>query len=195
MTKRTTIKKIVGLILIALGVGVLISSVALNLKQYYSKKQTIEDFREYINSGDAFVDSEGSNEAVEGDIIYILRIPSIESENPVREGVSRGSLADALGHDSSTAYAGEEGNCVIAGHRNYTFGKYFNRLNEVEIGDLIYLDSATQTYTYAVTEIKVVEPDEVDILEPIEGKETLTLYTCTPIYIASHRLVVIAERI
>ena len=194
MTSKQSIKKIIGLTLIALGLGLLLSSIALNLKQYYSKKNTVEEFKEYIESGDAFLGTEG-NDAVTGDMLYILRIPSIDSENPVREGTDRDVLSDSLGHESGTAFAGEEGNCVIAGHRNYNFGKYFNRLDEVEIDDLIYLDSATETYTYVVTDIQVVDPTDVEILEPIEGKETLTLYTCTPIYIATHRLVIIAERV
>ena len=194
MTSKQSIKKIIGLTLIALGLGLLLSSIALNLKQYYSKKKTVQEFKEYIEDGDAFLDTEG-NEAVTGDMLYILRIPSIDSENPVREGTERDVLSDSLGHESGTAFAGEEGNCVIAGHRNYNFGKYFNRLDEVEIDDLIYLDSATETYTYVVTDIQVVDPTDVEILEPIEGKETLTLYTCTPIYIATQRLVIIAERV
>lgn len=194
MTSKQSIKKIIGLTLIALGLGLLLSSIALNLKQYYSKKNTVEEFKEKIESDDAFLDTDG-NEAVTGDMLYILRIPSIDSENPVREGTERDVLSDSLGHESGTAFAGEEGNCVIAGHRNYNFGKYFNRLDEVEIDDLIYLDSATETYTYVVTDIQVVDPTDVEILEPIEGKETLTLYTCTPIYIATQRLVIIAERV
>lgn len=191
---KTVLKKTIGLILIALGLGILLSSIALNVRQYYSKKNTVEEFKHQLEEAEVEAPSEG-NPAVTGDMLYILRIPSIDSENPVREGVSRGVLADALGHEPETAYAGEMGNCVIAGHRNYTFGKYFNRLDEVAVDDLIYVDTADRTYTYAVTEIKVVEPDEVEVLEPIEGKETLTLYTCTPIYIATHRLVIIAERI
>lgn len=194
MTSKQSIKKLIGLILIALGLGLLLSSIALNLRQYYSKKKTVAEFREYIESGEAFIDN-GGNTAVTGDMLYILRIPSIDSENPVREGTESNVLSDSLGHEPRTALAGEEGNCVIAGHRNYNFGKYFNRLDEVEINDLIYLDTATATYTYAVTDIKVVEPTDVEILESVEGKEILTLYTCTPIYIASHRLVIIAERI
>ena len=194
MTNKKSIKKIIGLIFIALGLGLLLSSIALNLRQYYSKKNTIKEFKEQIESGEAFLDTDGSD-AVTGDMLYILRIPSIDSENPVREGTERDVLSDSLGHESGTAVAGQEGNCVIAGHRNYNFGKYFNRLDEVELDDLIYLDTATETYTYVVTDIQVVDPTDVEILEPVEGKEILTLYTCTPIYIASHRLVIIAERI
>lgn len=194
MTNKKSIKKIIGLIFIALGLGLLLSSIALNLRQYYSKKNTIKEFKEQIESGEAFLDTDGSD-AVTGDMLYILRIPSIDSENPVREGTERDVLSDSLGHESGTAVAGQEGNCVIAGHRNYNFGKYFNRLDEVELDDLIYLDTATETYTYVVTDIQVVDPTDVEILEPVEDKEILTLYTCTPIYIASHRLVIIAERI
>ena len=194
MTSKQSIKKLIGLILIAVGLGLLLSSIALNLKQYNSKKRTVAEFREYIESGEAFLDNDG-NDPVTGDMLYILRIPSIDSENPVREGTENDVLSDSLGHEPETAFAGEEGNCVIAGHRNYNFGKYFNRLDEVEINDLIYLDTDRATYTYAVTDIKVVEPTDVEILEPVAGKEILTLYTCTPIYIATHRLVIIAERI
>lgn len=194
MSNKKIVKKTVGLIIIAVGLGILLSSIGLNIRQSIVKKKTVEEFKEYIESGEAFTE-EGGNPAVEGDVIAILRIPSIDSENPVREGVSKSVLSDSLGHDMSTALPGTEGNSVIAGHRNYTFGKFFNRLDEVEVDDLIYVDTATQTYTYAVTEIKTVEPDDLSVLEPVEGKEQLTLYTCTPIYIASHRLVIIAERI
>ena len=193
--KKFTIVKAIGLVLIALGLGLFLSSLALNLKQYYSRKNTVEEYKEYIKSGDAFREKKGGNPAVSGDMLYILRIPSIDSENPVREGVSRDVLSDSLGHQEGTAFAGEEGNCVVAGHRNYSFGKFFNRLDEVETGDLIYVDTATDTYTYMVREIKVVEPEDLSVLESTEGKEQLTLYTCTPIYIATQRLVIIADRI
>ena len=129
----------------------------------------------------------------EGDILYMLRIPCIDSENPVREGVSLGVLADSLGHEPGTALIGEGGNCVIAGHRNYSFGSFFNRLNEVEPGDLIYVDTAVCSFCYTVSDIKVVEPEDVSILEDTDT-ETLTLYTCTPLYLATHRLVIIAKR-
>lgn len=124
----------------------------------------------------------------------LVRIPKINCTEPVKEGVDRNALAASLGHEPGTALPGEVGNCVIAGHRNYTFGKYFNRLNEVEIGDTIYIDTLDDTYEYTVEEIKVVEPTDLSVLDNTED-ETLTLYTCTPIYIATHRLVIIAKRV
>ena len=64
----------------------------------------------------------------------------------------------------------------------------------MEVGDEIFVDTRDDSFEYKVTEIKVVEPTDVEILDPTDD-EQLTLYTCTPIYIATHRLVVIAKRI
>ncbi|WP_050008218.1 class D sortase [Butyrivibrio sp. WCE2006] len=125
---------------------------------------------------------------------YLVRIPKIDCIEPVKEGTDRNALVASLGHEIETASPGESGNCVIAGHRNYTFGKYFNRLGELEIGDTIYVDTFGETYEYSVKEIKVVEPTDLSVLDNTE-EEILTLYTCTPIYIATHRLVIIAKRV
>lgn len=129
-----------------------------------------------------------------GEVLGIVRIPVIDSEEPVVEGTDKASLKASLGHETGTAIPGEAGNCVIAGHRNYSFGSFFNRLNEVRVGDMIYIDTEDATYSYEVSEIKVVEPEDVGILLSTD-EEQLTLYTCTPIYIATHRLVVIAKRV
>ena len=202
--KQRSIFRFIGYILIGAGVLLILGCLFINIKQQIMRKAALEEFRakvEEVNYSEELTEvssepetSPGGNEAVEGDILYILRIPSIDSENPVREGVSMGVLEDALGHEADTAYAGAAGNCVIAGHRNYNFGQFFNRLDEVEVNDLIYVDTAKHTFSYVVTDIKVVEPTDLTVLEQTDG-EILTLYTCTPIYIASHRLVITAERI
>jgi sortase A len=189
---------------ITAGVLLILGCLFINIKQQIMRKVALEEFKtkieEAYNSEETFDESSepeiipGGNEAVEGDILYILRIPSIDYENPVREGVSMGVLEDALGHEEDTAYIGAKGNCVIAGHRNYNFGQFFNRIDEVQVNDLIYVDTAKQTFSYVVTDIKVVEPTDLSVLEPTD-EEILTLYTCTPIYIATHRLVITAERI
>lgn len=182
-------RKIIGMIIILAGVILIGSSIMINLQQNRLRDALMEDYKagslELTPSGDA----------KDSDVLYVLRIPSIESENPVREGIEKGVLKDSLGHDSNSTYAGQPGNCVIAGHRNYTFGKFFNRLDEVKIDDLIYLDTADETYTYKVVDIKIVAPNEDSVLNQSNSKEVLTLYTCTPLYIATHRLVIIAKRL
>lgn len=132
-----------------------------------------------------------SREPAPGAVLGSLAIPSIGLEAPIREGDQRASLKDALGHLPGTAPIGSEtGNCAIAGHRNYTFGRFFNRLNEVEEGDDVLVTSPEGvTYTYEVTGIQVVDPEEISVADS-DGSGKLTLITCTPIYIATHRLIV-----
>ncbi|MDD3370161.1 MAG: sortase, partial [Lachnospiraceae bacterium] len=68
----------------------------------------------------------------------------------------------------------------------------FNRLDEVKIGDEIILETEKGTYTYHVTGTKVVAPDEMSVLDPTKDA-TVTLITCTPLYVATHRLIVTGE--
>ena len=208
--KRNKFRIVLGCILALAGIFLISLSVATNLLQYSKKQEALAVFNIKQASailepvikkkfGEETIDN-SKNSAVEEndnelpDTSYVLSIPKIDSREPVVEGTDKQSLSVALGHEPDTALPGECGNCVIAGHRNYTFGKYFNRLGEVEVGDMIYIDTPVETYSYQVSEIKIVKPEDIEILENTD-KEILTLYTCTPIYIATHRLVVVAERI
>ena len=213
---KKKLKNLLGGLLISFGLLIVLGSIVLNLEQRAMQKEAINEFKQMVlDSKEAPLkedkplneetDKDEANEDVktdaaadvsvkENDILYILRIPIIESESPVREGVSDGVLADSLGHEPGTAYIGEIGNCVIAGHRNYSFGKFFNRLNEVAIGDNIYVDTKDATYKYEVYDIIVVEPDDLSVLDNTD-EEIITLYTCTPVVIGTHRLVVKAKRV
>jgi sortase A len=194
MMNKSFVKLITGIIFISIGCGLILMSLLFNVRQHLAQDKLISKFKESVSDEVSISEPTLENPAFEGDVLYNLRIPVIDSENPVREGVSKGILADSLGHEPGTAYIGEQGNCVIAGHRNYTFGRFFNRLDEVAVGDYIYVDTRSGSYTYVVKEIKIVEPTEKSVLSPTE-ETRLTLYTCTPIYVATHRLVIIAELI
>ena len=208
--KHKIIIKIFGWIFIAAGLIIIVGSLYINLRQQAMKESAVTEFNNMVAERKAtaqedpaesdasepeenVVQAQSDEEVTEGDILYMLRIPSIDSENPVREGVSADVLADSLGHEPDTAYIGEGGNCVIAGHRNYSFGSFFNRLNEVKIGDVIYVDTVSDSFAYVVDEIMVVEPEDLSVLLPSD-EDILTLYTCTPLYIATHRLVIVAHR-
>lgn len=121
--------------------------------------------------------------------IALMTIPKIDLKVVVGEGVAAKTLRYAVGHFTQTAQAGEVGNFSVIGHRNYTFGEFFNRLDELEAGDTILVERQGQTYTYAVTGKFVVEPQDTWVIDPDEGKE-ITLITCTPIRTATHRLIV-----
>lgn len=123
------------------------------------------------------------------DALGILTIPKIDLSVLIGQDVGNDILRFAVGHFKGTALPGETGNCCIAGHRNYTWGKFFNRLNEVAKGDKILIDRDGKTYTYTVTETLVVDPEDTWVLNQTQNAE-ITLVTCTPIRVATHRLIV-----
>ncbi|MBS5315359.1 MAG: class D sortase [Clostridiales bacterium] len=127
------------------------------------------------------------------EVMGIVSIPKIDINLMLVEGVTRQALKFAVGHMPGTAMPGEVGNCALAGHRSYTFGEYFNRLDEVEVGDKIQITRGKETYTYKVYESFLVEPTEVWVTEPIENKKIVTLITCHPVVKATHRLIVRGE--
>lgn len=124
----------------------------------------------------------------------ILTIDRIDAVLPVTDGVSETQLKVAVGHVPQTAPLGGEGNAVIAGHRSYTYGHFFNRLGELSEGDFIrYEDTSGAAFIYEVFETLVIEPGDQTAFTQPEGERLLTLYTCTPIRKATHRLLVRAR--
>lgn len=141
-------------------------------------------------------DTDGTEETDSGltddQVLGVMKISKISLKEALKEGVGRSVISSALGHMEGTAFPGEYGNCVVAGHRNYVFGKYFNRLDEIKVGDSIEIETMSDTFKYRVTDKFVVEPTEVSVTDPLEGRQ-LTLITCTPLFVGSHRLIVRAE--
>ncbi len=127
---------------------------------------------------------------IEGiDVIGVMEIPKIDLKVAVAEGTDKQTLKKAVGHFEGTAMPGEIGNFAVAGHRSYTYNEFFNRLDEMEIGDEIRVKTTKGEFVYEVTDIFVVEPHEVWVLDPTP-EATITLVTCTPIRVATHRLIV-----
>jgi len=123
-------------------------------------------------------------------IIGRISIPAIESDQLLLEGSSGYQLRWGAGHIPETAPPGAIGNCGIAGHRNYTFGSYFSRLDELIVGDAIIVTYLGTDYTYTVNEILVVLPDETSVLSQPNNEKRITLITCTPKGSNTHRLIV-----
>lgn len=124
--------------------------------------------------------------------IGIMKIPKIDLKVAIGEGVDVNTLKYAVGHFPGTPYPGEKGNSAIAGHRSYTYNEYFNRLDEVVEGDQIIIKTKKGEFTYTVYEKLVVLPEEVSVLNNTKDAE-LTLITCTPIRVATHRLIIKAK--
>jgi sortase A len=101
-----------------------------------------------------------------------------------------------VGHVPQTAAIGSVGNAVIAGHRSYTDGEHFNRLGEAQTGDIIrYVSIEGVEMLFEVDEILEIVPGDQTAFEQPEDRAMITLYTCTPIRTASHRLLVRATRV
>ena len=126
------------------------------------------------------------------EIIGILKIPKINLKVAVGEGSDNASMRYTVGHFTNTAKPGKLGNFAVIGHRSYRYGQFFNRLDELKIGDLVEVKSGTHTYVYKVKESFIVKPEDTWILNNTDNA-TITLVTCTPIRIATHRLVIKGE--
>jgi sortase A len=111
----------------------------------------------------------------------------------ILEGTDARTLRRAVGHISGTPLPGQPGNVGIAGHRD----SFFRELRHVEQNDEITLLTLHGTYRYRVDSIRVVGPEETQVLDP-SGNDTLTLVTCFPFYFvgpAPKRFIVRAQRI
>ena len=126
-----------------------------------------------------------------------LKIPSISLDLPVYHGTADDTLLKGLGHLEGTSLpvGGEGTRSVITGHRGLAEATMFTHLDKVKDGDSLIIEVFGEVLTYRVTSTKVVEPEETEALRTEAGKDLLTLVTCTPLGINTHRILLTGERI
>lgn len=124
-------------------------------------------------------------------------IPSIHVSLPVYHGTDTRTLASGVGHlfGTSLPIGGPSTHAVLTGHTGLSTATMFDNLNQVKKGDAFYISSLGQTLKYEVTDITVVKPEETDSLRKVPGRDLVTLITCTPYGVNSHRLLVTGERV
>ena len=129
-------------------------------------------------------------------VMGYVEIPSINVRLPVYHGESEDVLTKGAAHLEHTSFpiGGESTHVCISAHCGYPTQKFFDDIDELENGDEIYIYVLDRTLKYTVTGTDVVEPDDSSKLEVVQGKDLLTLVTCTPYGVNSHRLLVHAER-
>lgn len=120
----------------------------------------------------------------------ILRIDEIDLQLPILHGATDQNMKTTVASIENTGKAGEVGNYAIAGHRNYTYGRNFNRLDEMKEGDTIEVDNGQQQFEYTVTEKLYVKPEDVWVLEENGEDKEITLVTCHPMENPTHRLII-----
>ena len=130
-------------------------------------------------------------------VMGTLEIPSINVSLPIYHGVSNGVLRVGVGHLEGTSLpiGGTGTHAVLSGHRGLTSAKLFTDLDKLVEGDLFYIQILNETLVYEVDQILIVEPEDTSALAIDQEQDYVTLMTCTPYGINTHRLLVRGHRI
>lgn len=130
-------------------------------------------------------------------VIGHVEIPRIGVDLPIYHGTSSQVLEEGVGHMANTSLpTGDEGtHAVLTGHTGLPRARLFTDLAELEEGDVFYVHVLDMTLAYRVDQISVVEPSDSSRLRVVEGRDYVTLLTCYPYGVNSHRLLVRGERV
>ncbi len=120
----------------------------------------------------------------------IIKIEKANIKLPILKGVSEGNMATTVAHMEYSGDMGQIGNYVIVGHRSYAYGRNFNRLDEIDKGDIIEVSDGENQYIYTVVDKLYVLPEEKWVVDKVDDKKEITLITCHPVRIATHRLII-----
>lgn len=126
-----------------------------------------------------------------------IQIPKIRVNLPIYHGTSVKALEKGVGHMEKThlPVGGEGTHAVLTGHTGLESSVLFTNLSKIKIKDRFYITVLGKTIAYQVDKIKVVTPSETEDLVVVPGKDYVTLITCTPYGINSHRLLVRGTRV
>ena len=126
-----------------------------------------------------------------------IRIPKIDVELPIYHGTSEPVLQVGAGHISTTSLpvGGASTHAVLTGHRGLPSKRLFTDLDQIVEGDIFYLKVLNETLAYKVDQILTVLPHETEALQIAEGEDYVTLVTCTPYGVNTHRLLIRGHRI
>lgn len=129
-------------------------------------------------------------------VMGYIEIPKISVYLPIYHGTSEEVLELGVGHieNSSLPIGGISTHSVLTGHTGLPKAELFTKLVDLKIGDIFYIHVLDKLLTYKVYETKVILPEKIDELQIVNGKDYVTLVTCTPYGINTHRLLVKAER-
>lgn len=126
-----------------------------------------------------------------------IEIPKINVYLPIYHGTSDEVLSVGVGHvyGSSLPVGGTNTRSILSAHRGLPNAKLFTRLDEIVVNDLFFIKIQDKTLAYKVRDIQVIDPDDIQLLNAEEGQDLVSLVTCTPYGLNTHRLVVTGERV
>lgn len=222
---KKKILAIAAILLVVVGLGVLLYPTFNDLYSRWQAEQTIKqytyvaqpetkvDYSDLWKAAEEYnrmVAEKGvfSQEALTQDVSKLLNplgngmmgyidIPKINVHLPIYQGTEEKELQSGCGWwiGTSLPTGGESTHCVITGHTGLTKAKMFTDIDQLKIGDTFSLSVLDRTLTYQVDQILTVLPENVEPLQIEKGKDYVTLYTCTPYGVNTHRLLVRGHRI
>lgn len=130
-------------------------------------------------------------------LIGYIDIPKINVYLPIYHGTDSKVLAKGAGHlqNTSLPVGGESTHSVVSAHSAYPCETFFDYLTDMQVGDEFYIHILDRTLKYQVDQIEVILPEEVNSLRIVKGEDLVTLLTCTPYSVNTHRLLVRGKRV
>lgn len=175
-------RNVLGVILIVVGVSLIGVTIWMKYDTYRQQQAVLDSFRNLqfdVPEGEVEKDKKPEKAQLEdGKGIGILDIPKINLEIGIIEGVSYEDIKYVVGHFPGSPMPGEKGNFSIAGHRISYFGQAFKDIDKLEKGDKVKVTYNGKEYTYEVTDMYEVTPNETEALNPTKDA-TITIVTCT----------------
>lgn len=132
-----------------------------------------------------------------GEKMATIEIPTLNIEYPIYHGTSEEVLQKGIGHlsNSSLPVGGDSTHAILSGHRGLPSAEMFRYINQLKLGGKLFIHILDEVLAYEIYEIDVVLPHETSNLKIEKGRDLLTLVTCEPYMINTHRLLVKAERV
>ncbi|MCC8128383.1 MAG: class C sortase [Clostridiales bacterium] len=221
--KKSRILTVLSVLLVLIGLGLLLYPVASDAwyrwqagqeisqynqvaegsgTDYSSLWEAAEEYNRQLAENDLSVDcssdfvSQFLNPLGTGMMGY-LSIPAIDVYLPIYQGTDETALQSGVGYwlGTSLPTGGESTHCVLTAHTGLSKAKMFTDLDKLQVGDTFTLIILDRTLTYEVDQIVVTEPEDLSALQIVEGEDYVTLYTCTPYGINTHRLLVRGHRV
>lgn len=154
--------------------------------EFFSGDNT--DYEEIINNYNNILDNNNG-------LIGYIEVPSINVKLPIYHGESEEVLKKGAAHMEQTSFpiGGKNTHACISAHSGYPTQRFFDDIDELDTNDIIYIKILNTTYIYKVYDKEVIEPDNVKKINVVQGQKILTLVTCYPYGINSHRLLVHAR--
>ncbi|MBP3895897.1 MAG: class C sortase [Mogibacterium sp.] len=126
-----------------------------------------------------------------------IEIPVLRTKSPIYHYTTEEALQKGVGHlfGSSLPVGGKGTHAVLSAHRGLPSNRLFSDLDKIKVGDKFFITVCDETIAYQVDQIEIVLPDETDSLALVEGKDYVTLVTCTPYGVNTHRILVRGYRV